>query len=60
MIPAFGGVLVHDARAPYDTYGQLTHALCNAHALRELQAVIDASPDGQWCWAARPLMRCGR
>ncbi|MGO8887391.1 MAG: IS66 family transposase [Streptosporangiaceae bacterium] len=53
VIPALGGVLVHDAWAPYDTYGQLTHALCNAHALRELQAVIDASPDGQWCWAAQ-------
>ena len=53
VIPALGGVLVHDAWAPYDTYGQLAHALCNAHALRELQAVIDASPDGQWCWAAQ-------
>lgn len=53
VIPQFRGVLVHDAWAPYDTYGQLTHALCNAHALRELQAVIDASPDGQWCWAAQ-------
>jgi transposase len=53
VLPQFGGVLVHDARAPYDTYDQFTHALCNAHALRELQAVIDASPDSQWCWAAR-------
>lgn len=23
------------------------------HALRELQAVIDAAPEGQWCWAAQ-------
>jgi Family of unknown function (DUF6444) len=29
------------------------HELCNAHALRELQAVIDASPPGQWCWAGQ-------
>ncbi len=53
VIPAFRGILVHDAWAPYDTYGQLTHALCNAHALRELQAVIDVSPEDQWCWAAQ-------
>ena len=53
VIPQFRGVLVHDAWAPYDTYGHLTHALCNAHALRELQAVIDAGPEGQWCWAAQ-------
>jgi transposase len=53
VIPAFGGVLVHDAWAPYDTYGHLTHALCNAHALRELQAVTDAAPGAAWCWAAQ-------
>jgi transposase len=29
------------------------HALCNAHALRELQAVTDAAPRGQWCWATQ-------
>jgi transposase len=45
--------MVHDAWAPNDTYDQATHALCNAHALRELQAVIDAVTAGQWCWAAQ-------
>jgi transposase len=53
VLPAFGGIAVHDAWSPYDTYTQVTHALCNAHALRELQAVIDAAPPGQWCWAAQ-------
>ncbi|WP_344194115.1 IS66 family transposase, partial [Acrocarpospora corrugata] len=37
----------------YDTYTQVTHALCNAHVLRELQQVIDTTPDGRWCWAAQ-------
>ena len=60
VIPAFRGVMVHDAWAPYDTYGHLTHALCNAHALRELQAVIDAAPGAAWCWAAQAAVRCGR
>jgi transposase len=53
VLPEFRGVLVHDCWAPYDTYAQLTHALCNAHVLRELQAVTDAAPAGQWCWAGQ-------
>jgi transposase len=53
VLPAFGGIAVHDAWAPYDTYTQARHALCNAHLLRELQAVIDTTPDGQWCWAVQ-------
>jgi transposase len=54
VLPAFRGIAVHDAWAPYDSYQDLAgHALCNAHALRELQAVIDAAPEGQWCWAAQ-------
>jgi len=54
VLPAFTGIAVHDAWAPYDSYHGLGgHALCNAHALRELQAVIDAAPPGQWCWAAQ-------
>lgn len=54
VLPTFAGIAVHDAWAPYDSYhGLAGHALCNAHALRELQAVIDAAPPGQWCWAAQ-------
>jgi hypothetical protein len=54
VLPAFRGIAVHDAWAPYDGYaGVAGHALCNAHALRELQAIIDAAPAGQWCWAAQ-------
>jgi transposase len=51
VLPCFAGVAVHDAWAPYDTYSRITHALCNAHALRELQAITDTTPPGQWCWA---------
>jgi transposase len=53
VLPGFGGIAVHDAWAPYDTYDQVTHALCNAHVLRELQAVTDAAPAGRWCWAGQ-------
>lgn len=63
VLPAFTGTAVHDAWAPYDTYKTAGHALCNAHVLRELQAVTDhhASTEGAtaWCWAdqvARALL----
>lgn len=53
VLPAFSGIAVHDAWAPYDSYTHATHALCCAHLLRELQAVSDQTPDGQWCWAVQ-------
>jgi hypothetical protein len=43
---------VRDAWASYDTYTDVAHQLCCAHAMRELQAVADtAPPNTQWCWA---------
>lgn len=57
VLPAFTGIAVHDGWSPYDTYGQATHARCNAHLLRELQAVADhhaaSGGEGAWCWAAQ-------
>ncbi|MBK5248922.1 MAG: transposase, partial [Actinomycetales bacterium] len=58
VLTAFTAAAVHDAFAPYDRYTSATHALCNAHLLRELVAVADhheqaedtPGPDG-WCWA---------
>lgn len=44
VLPRFTGVAVHDAWAPYDTYTDVTHALCNAHVLRELVYVQDTAP----------------
>jgi len=43
-----GGVVVHDGFAPYGGLGQVEHALCNAHHLRELKALIEL--DGE-AWA---------
>ena len=56
ILPGFTGTAVHDAWAPYDTYTAAKHALCNAHLLRELQAVTDhhhatTQTPGAWCWA---------
>ena len=53
VLPLFTGVAVHDAWAPYDIYTAPDHQLCCAHALRELQAVTDLAPEGEWCWATQ-------
>jgi transposase len=53
VLGSFAGIAVHDAWAPYDTYTGPEHQLSCTHALRELQAVTDAAPAGQWCWAAQ-------
>jgi transposase len=54
VLGRFRGVAVHDAWAPYDTYLDVEHQLCCAHAQRELQAVADlAGPDVDWCWATQ-------
>ncbi|MCK4707702.1 MAG: IS66 family transposase [Gammaproteobacteria bacterium] len=36
ILPQFQGILCHDHWKPYYRYQQMTHALCNAHHLREL------------------------
>jgi len=41
VLPDFKGILVHDHWKPYYKYKEMTHALCNAHHIRELQRVID-------------------
>jgi transposase len=51
VLPKFTGVAVHDAWAPYDTYTAATHALCNAHVVRELVAVFEDVPPQSWDWA---------
>lgn len=42
-----GGVIVHDHFKPYYTLPGVGHALCNAHHLRELKALIDIDNE-QW------------
>jgi len=53
VLGRFSGVAVHDAWAPYDTYADVEHQLCCAHALRELAAVTDTVPNADWCWATQ-------
>jgi transposase len=45
-----GGIIVHDHFKPYYTLPDVAHALCNAHHLRELKALIDIEKEP---WAKR-------
>ncbi|MHB1733452.1 MAG: IS66 family transposase, partial [Ferrimicrobium acidiphilum] len=49
VLPGFTGVAQHDGWKPYLRYEGASHALCNAHHLRELEYVSDQMGQG---WAS--------
>lgn len=42
VLPGFEGIAVHDGWKPYQSYQNMTHALCASHHLRELLAAAEA------------------
>jgi transposase len=50
MLAGVSGIIVHDHWKPYYTIQGVKHALCNAHHLRELQALVDIEHED---WARR-------
>jgi len=65
VLGRFGGVLVHDRWAPYWTYERISHAVCNAHVLRDLAAVAEVARYRPWADALACLLldakrRCER
>lgn len=47
-ITAFDGVAVHDCWLPYWKYDGVTHAVCCAHLLRELNGIKELEPKMSW------------
>jgi transposase len=61
-IPKFleGGVIVHDHFRPYYGLNGLAHALCNAHHLRELKALIEIEKEAWAKKMSRLLVKMSR
>ena len=57
VLTKFGGIAVHDCWSPYWKYGSITHAVCNAHLLRELTGVEQYSPEHTWASEFKALLR---
>ena len=49
VLPGYTGILVHDCWRPYFGFDKLRHAVCCAHLLRELNALIET---GKHQWAS--------
>ena len=56
ILPWFQGISIHDHWWAYFMYTQCPHALCNAHHLRELQAVMELSPHHTWAQLMKNLL----
>lgn len=56
LLPSYAGILMHDAYPSYFRHAY-EHALCNAHLLRELQAIYETDPSHRWAWQLRRLLR---
>jgi transposase len=50
------GIVVHDHWKPYYTLKDVLHALCNAHHLRELQALVEIEKE-DWARRMQTLLR---
>jgi len=47
LVDSFG-VAVHDCWMPYWKYSNVTHAVCGAHLLRELECIWENEPEHTW------------
>ncbi len=56
LLPSYAGILMHDAYRSYFGHAY-EHPLCNAHLLRELQAIYETDPSQRWAWQLRRLLR---
>ena len=55
VLPHYKGYLCHDHWKPYYKYPNVTHVLCNAHHLRELERVIEDDKH-QWAKSLKQLL----
>lgn len=56
VLPEFRGITVHDCWGSYWKYPEVTHAICCAHLLRELNGVEENHPDQTWATKFKELL----
>jgi transposase len=56
LLPGVTGIVVHDHWKPYYTMTGVLHALCNAHHLRELKALVEIEKE-EWARKMQRLLR---
>jgi len=57
LLAQVSGIVVHDHWTPYDTMTGVLHALCTAHHLRELKALVEIENEDWACRMPRLLRR---
>lgn len=57
VLTGFTGICVHDCWSPYWKYEGVTHAICNAHLLRELTGIEEFEPEHTWVHEFKALLR---
>lgn len=55
IMSEFRGIGVHDCWASYFGFGEMQHAICNAHILRELTGIIETS-ESKWGLQMKELL----
>lgn len=56
VLPHTHGIIVHDCWGSYWKYQDVTHAICCAHLLRELNGVIENHPEQTWAVRFKKLL----
>ena len=56
VLPHARGIIVHDCWGSYWRYQDVTHAICCAHLLRELNGVIENHPEQTWAARFKKLL----
>ena len=57
FLPEYQGVVVSDCLGAYWKFDNLSHAICNAHILRELKGIHESDPKQAWAEDMRSLLR---
>ena len=57
FLPEYTGIVVTDCWGAYWKFPQLSHAICNAHIIRELKGISENNPEQGWAVELRALFQ---